>query len=305
MFQTEEFDMNVMQDWKTLTGMTLGQAITKLAEVLPPEAYKKVPGAADLTDIDPAYLTETVTKVFGPCGLGWTFSYNPADLEVRYAERTTRKGDTYAVYEATLARLDLRYCCLDGENRPTWSEPILANGGSDNEQKGFAVRGALTNAIGAAFSKLCWQILVYKGVVSHDNAATVYKKQAEKRGEAPPEGQPAPAATVTVPQPVTMPGNGNGHHKPAPATPSSNGHKPGSNGSAPAAQPAPAATAEAVAEANPGDFLVPMGKNAGKKLSEVDEAWVKWAAKDMKPTNEQTRLLQAAALAFLSQHGQP
>lgn len=294
--------MNVMQDWTTLTGLTLGQAITKLAEVLPPEAYKKVPGAADLTDIDPAYLTETVTKVFGPCGLGWSFSYNPDDLEVRYAERTTRKGDTYSVYEATLARLDLRFCCLDGEKRPTWSEPILANGGSDNEQKGFAVRGALTNAIGAAFSKLCWQILVYKGIVSHDNAATVYKKQAEKRGEAAPESQPAPAAAV--PQPAATV-SGNGHHKPAPITPSSNGHKPGPNGSAPSAQPAatPAATAEALAEDAPGDFLVPMGKNAGKKLSEVDEAWVKWAAKDMKPTNEQTRLLQAAAQAYLSQKG--
>ncbi len=190
--------MNVMQDWKTLTGLTLGQAITRLAEVLPPEAYKKVPGAADLTDIDPAYLTETVTKVFGPCGLGWSFSYNPADLEVRYVERTTRRGDAYAVYEATLARLDLRFCCLDGDERPTWSESILANGGSDNEQKGFAVRGALTNAIGAAFSKLCWQILVYKGIVSHDNAATVYKKQAEKRGEAAPESQGAPGSRTTT-----------------------------------------------------------------------------------------------------------
>ena len=186
--------MNVMQDWKTLTGLTLGQAITKLAEVLPPDAYKKVPGAADLTDIDPAYLTETVTRVFGPCGLGWTFSYNPADLDVRYVERTTRRGDAYAVYEATLARLDLRYCCLNAEDHQTWSEAILANGGSDNEQKGFAVRGALTNAIGAAFAKLCWQILVYKGIVSHDNAAAIYKKQTEKHGEAAPEGKPESSA---------------------------------------------------------------------------------------------------------------
>ncbi len=297
--------MNIMQDWKTLTGLPLGQAITKLAEVLPPEAYKKVPGAADLTDIDPAYLTETVTRVLGPCGLGWSFSYNPADLEVRFTERITRKGDTYAVYEATLARLDLRYCCLDGENRPTWSEPILANGGSDNEQKGFAVRGALTNAIGAAFAKLCWQILVYKGIVSHENAAAIYKKQAEKRGEAAPEGQPAAAS---APQPEASV-SGNGAAKQAVQKPGTNGSRPGSP---PAAQPSPVpgAAAEAVADANgnaqhaPGDYIVPMGKNAGKKLSDVDEAWVKWAAKDMKPTSEATRALQAAAAAFLSTHAQ-
>ena len=293
--------MNVMQDWKTLTGLTLGQAITKLAEVLPPEAYKKVPGAADLTDIDPAYLTETVTRVFGPCGLGWAFNYAPEDLEVRYVERTTRKGDTYAVYEATLARLDLRYCCLDGEDRPTWSEPILANGGSDNEQKGFAVRGALTNAIGAAFAKLCWQILVYKGIVSHDNAAVVYKKQAEKRSEPAPESQ---IGTVAAPGAAGVV-SGNGHGLQAPLTLPGNGHKPGTNGSQTGPAPAalPAAAPAALAEANPGEFIVPMGRNAGKKLCEVNEAGVKWAAKDMRPTSEATRALQAAALAYLAQNG--
>ncbi len=297
--------MNVMQDWKTLTGMTLGQAITKLAEVLPPDAYKKVPGAADLTDIDPAYLTETVTRVFGPCGLGWTFTYNPADLEVRYVERTTRRGDAYAVYEATLARLDLRYCCLNGEDRPTWSESILANGGSDNEQKGFAVRGALTNAIGAAFAKLCWQILVYKGIVSHDNAAAVYKKQTEKHGEACPKANlhrsrtPARSelclemAITSQLQSFLL----------------AMAHKPGST-AADQGQPGLASPCLLLQQppklwrSEPRDFPVPMGKNAGKKLREVDEAWVKWAAKDMKPTSETTRALQAAAQAYLSQQGQ-
>jgi len=53
------------------------------------------------------------------------------------------------------------------------SEPITATGGNDNEVESYAVRGALTNAIGAAFAKLTWQLPVYKGQLSQRNAATI------------------------------------------------------------------------------------------------------------------------------------
>ena len=60
-------------DMKTLTGMTMGEAIEKLKAVLPASAYKAVPGAEGLTDISPAWLTEVVTEVFGPAGAGWWY----------------------------------------------------------------------------------------------------------------------------------------------------------------------------------------------------------------------------------------
>ena len=53
---------------KTVTGFTLEQVVAELQKPLPAAAYKPVPGANDLTDIDPAYLTEVATKVFGPIG---------------------------------------------------------------------------------------------------------------------------------------------------------------------------------------------------------------------------------------------
>lgn len=37
----------------TLTGMTLDEVAVRLDEQLPADAYKPVPGGADLTDIDP------------------------------------------------------------------------------------------------------------------------------------------------------------------------------------------------------------------------------------------------------------
>lgn len=60
---------------KTVTGFTLEQVVAELQKPLPASAYKPVPGASDLTDIDPAYLTEVATKVFGPIGFGWWYDY--------------------------------------------------------------------------------------------------------------------------------------------------------------------------------------------------------------------------------------
>lgn len=53
---------------KTVTSFTLEQVVTELQKPPSASAYKPVPDASDLTDIDPAYLTEVATKVFGPIG---------------------------------------------------------------------------------------------------------------------------------------------------------------------------------------------------------------------------------------------
>ena len=60
--------MNILNEWRTLTGLTLGEAIKELKAVLPPSAYKAVPGSQGLTDIDPSYLTEKATEIFGRGG---------------------------------------------------------------------------------------------------------------------------------------------------------------------------------------------------------------------------------------------
>lgn len=165
-----------MKSWRTLTGLTIEQAVYRLMDVLPPRAYKAVPGAAGLTDIDPSYLTQVVTGVFGLCGLGWKYEYDPCSLDVTCREETTKAGNQRTVYDALLSLLTVQFRFTDDAGNILWSEPIPANGGSENDQRGFAVRGALTNAIGAAFAKLCWQLPVYQGRIDHRNAAEMYKK---------------------------------------------------------------------------------------------------------------------------------
>src|SRR5512143_3521968 len=157
---------------KTVTGFTLEQVVAELQKPLPAAAYKPVPGASDLTDIDPAYLTEAATKVFGPIGFGWWYDYAPTDLTVSAEVRTAKSGREYTVFTASLHKLIVRYRLIDATGNTLISEPITATGGNDNEVESYAVRGALTNAIGAAFAKLTWQLPVYKGELSHRNAAT-------------------------------------------------------------------------------------------------------------------------------------
>ncbi len=200
---TEEFDFEMA---RTVGGFTLPQVIAELQKPLPASAYKPVPGASDLTDIDPAYLTEVATQVFGPVGFGWWFDYQPADLTVTVEARTAKSGREYTVYTASLHKLVVRYRLLDAGGHTLISEPITATGGNDNEVESYAVRGALTNALGAAFAKLTWQLPVYKGQLSHRNAATF-----GENGKKPAAKPTAPAKPVTSAPTSSAASDGNGH----------------------------------------------------------------------------------------------
>lgn len=160
----------------SLTGMTYTDIRGRLKEVLPPEAYSAVGGASYLTDINPAYLTEALTDCFGPCGIGWGYELDPDRLTVTQAERQGMK------YEAQIVPLVFWYV-LEGRR---WMIP--STGGSANRTADWAIRGAITNAIGAAAAKLEWQIEVYKGNVDHTNADKVGRSNGTEPGmtSAPP-----------------------------------------------------------------------------------------------------------------------
>jgi hypothetical protein len=158
---------NYMDAIKTITGYTLTEAIAKLQEVLPPPAYKSVPGGAKLTDINPAHLTEVATKVFGMCGVGWWFDWEPNEMELETLHKVNAQGKAYDTYSAKIFKFSL-FLRLFRENGEEFKvQPIPSNGGSINMEPGWALRGAMTSCIGASFSKLCWQLGVYKGEITH------------------------------------------------------------------------------------------------------------------------------------------
>ena len=181
----------------TMTGLTLDVAIERMKEILEPEAYSAVKGTgADLTDINPAYLREVATDVFGMCGIGWQFHWDPEHLETIEERRESGAGKVYTTFVSTIERLELTIFLRNVEKGDVVeSAPILSTGSSDNSNKSWAMRGALTSAIVGAFNQLCWQLPVHQGKVSHRNVAQIRKEN----------GGPTPEPEVAPTQPAVRP----------------------------------------------------------------------------------------------------
>jgi hypothetical protein len=162
-----------MNTLTTLTGLTLDQVTRQLDAELPPDAYSKVPGAVELTDIDPAHMRHVLNDVFGLCGVGWGYDFAVNDLDVSFNEKNVA---------AVCRRLTFWFVLNDGEH--TRRCEIPATGASENRNPQYAMKGALTNALGNAVSNLGFQESVYLGRRSH---ATVARKPASP-------AKPAPAA---------------------------------------------------------------------------------------------------------------
>lgn len=157
----DQDNVAVYQNLKTLTGLTIQEALTKLQARLEPQAYSQVEGGSGkkLTDIKPAWLTEALTYVFGLCGVGWSFGWENIELSGEMTK--TKSGYDRYVWQADILNGWLSYILTDGPTK--YEFKIKSTGGSDNDVKEYAVRGAVTNMIGAAASKLLWQLPIYKG----------------------------------------------------------------------------------------------------------------------------------------------
>ncbi len=256
-------EKNFMNSWTTFTGVPLMEAVRKMQELLPPTAYTAVPGATKFTDIDPAYLTLKATEIFGLCGVGWWYEYDETTLGLRPYSYTTSTGKERHETEATINKLALRYRLLDEKGEMHISQPVYANGANSSDEVGYAIRGALTNAIGSAFAKLCWQLPVWLGKVSHENAGKLWQeKQAKAKATAEAAGEtnssgnggskPAAQTKATPPD-----------EKPAPAVEPPTVSPPAASVEAPAAQPSAMSIELADSVVIPEGLGVPL---AGKSL---------------------------------------
>jgi hypothetical protein len=183
-----------IKNHKTLTGIPLESVAARLDAELPKDAYKAVPGAADLTDIDPNYMRKILNEVFGLCGIGWGYKYDSADMHTEIEERKRSSGQgTRRVYVATLRRLTFWYKLSAVDGSVVTCE-IDASGGSDNDVEAYAMKGAITNALGHASSNLGFQESVYLGKRSHK---TVGKPAAPAKTVVPATAKPASTPKVT------------------------------------------------------------------------------------------------------------
>jgi hypothetical protein len=167
----------------TFTGVKAEEIPAALSSRFPPEAYKGVPGGADLTDINTGFMIERVTSVFGPKGLGWNLLYNASDLVTggESGRTVTRLSATflYSLWNEAGERTDCAF-------------PV--SGVNQNDFK-YADEGARTSAVGAAIKWLCFQNEVYKGQFDHHDADKEKQAAARSNGNV----QRPPTQTTTNP----------------------------------------------------------------------------------------------------------
>ncbi len=276
----------------TLTGVPVSQIVEKLAEPFEPQAYKGVPGGADLTDINTGYMIERATQVFGLRGLGWKLEYSPENMVfigLGEGKRVTAHLK-YAVFS---------YALVNEQGEVYW-HPIITGAANTNDFA-YAEEGARTAAIGAALKSLCFQLPVYKGQLDHHNAGKLLGSGSQPGGFLPG-------------------GNGNG----AKPSGNGNGHKGNGNGAAPQrspdqilkelgyatpTQPGAAPTAHLAEDA--GAYVIQYGKTytgwtlrkmveENPKGREAGLTALRWYANEMKPATENARADQAAAQKFLA-----
>jgi hypothetical protein len=276
----------------TLTGMPVSQIVEKLAEPFEPQAYKGVPGGADLTDINTGYMIERATQVFGLRGLGWKLEYSPEAMVfigLGEGKRVTAHLK-YAVFS---------YALVNERGEINWY-PIITGAANTNDYA-YAEEGARTAAIGAALKSLCFQLPVYKGQLDHHNAGKLLGN-----GSQPGGAQPG--------------GNGNG----AKPSGNSNGHKGNGNGAGNAPQRSPDQILKELGyDTHPGSaptahlgqdigtYVIQYGKTYGgwtlrkmvednPKGREAGLTALRWYANEMKPATDNARADQVAAQKFLA-----
>ena len=144
---------------------------------------------------------------------------------------------------------------------------IDASGGSENDIESYALKGAITNALGHAASNLGWQQSVYLGLRSHKTVGG--RKPAAKSAKLAPAPKPASAPTAS----------------PAPAQ----------------------TTASLTPADDLTRFVVKIGKRAGKTLGEVYAEGLEGSKAlefytTMAAGSKEKEALKNAAISFLAKH---
>lgn len=165
---------------KTLIGLDLFEAFKRLDNQLPAGAYKQIQGGKGgklgLTDIVPAFLPELLLELFGPIGLGWGFTIEEMVVAENKVER--KGGYTDTEYQAR-CRLSSWYAYRTNDIIAN-STLISATGASTNTQVEWAMKGAITNALGTAWFFAGYQLSVHKNERSHDNLQPELPKNPSK-----------------------------------------------------------------------------------------------------------------------------
>jgi len=149
-------------------------------------------------------MRRVLNEVFGVCGYGWGYDYDASTIRSRTDVRTNRSGKEYTVIIVTLSFLEFWYKLDNGDEVVVCNVP--ATGSSENSNDAYALKGALTNAIGNAVSNIGFQQSVYLGKRDH---RTVKKTAGASRKGKPTRSKAAPKTKAKAKAAAPVSNNGN------------------------------------------------------------------------------------------------
>jgi hypothetical protein len=195
---------------RTLNGHKVSDLAMILDQPLPPAAYKAIPGGANLTDIDAGWQRKAFNKIFGICGVGWGFDFDPANIEVRNEE--VNKNGKQRV-EAYAKVVGIFWFAYKDENGNLCRANISVTGANSavSGNEAYALKGSITNAIGFGSSMIGWQESVYLGCRSHSNTTGFapgkgyFDMNACEPEQPPVQVAPAPKPEKPAPKPPVTP----------------------------------------------------------------------------------------------------
>jgi len=184
-----------MCEGKTLMGYTLAEVRKMMDAPLPSSAYKAIPGGPDLTDISPAWMKRAFNSIFGMCGVGWGYDYEADSINFEKVMVSRSRGEK-EISVATLKRMVLWFVLvMDHGDHRRFEVPASGASSSEQNNDGWAMKGAITNALSNAASCMGFQESIYLGYRSHKNV----KGQAPGASTDEPRKKPAKAEKRPAP----------------------------------------------------------------------------------------------------------
>lgn len=145
----------VFAEYTTMTGIKLADLPSAMDAEYPRAAYSPVQlaGGQTGTDINTYHVRQRLEQVFGIAGVGWRIVPMPGIGTVdRRQEKRQSKTREYTVWVVTLLMWQFEYVLLTPE--PQWFTLSVMTDSAENEDEGYAARGAMSSLIKQALRQL-------------------------------------------------------------------------------------------------------------------------------------------------------
>lgn len=138
----------VFAEYTTLTGIKLCDLPAAIDAEYPRAAYSAAPLAGGMkgTDVNTYYLRQRLDQVFGVAGVGWRLVPMPGIGTIDRRQETRQgKGREYSVWVVTLIMWQFEFCLLTPA--PQWFTLSVMTDAAENEDEGYAARGAMSSLL--------------------------------------------------------------------------------------------------------------------------------------------------------------